>query len=188
MIAPGTRVWAVQKTDDTTVRAYGFGTYVGDRLLDGWDRPVALERAAHAIRRSDASGPIFDPETYYATKVAAGRMTRKQADTALERSRNSMAAERARPFDERVRNLAKAIGANPYIELDNGGYVWGAECWWGPVADDDPQPWVKGRRLILVPAPTRDGEPQKNTQEPCDTCAANGCAECHDDTVGADHG
>lgn len=28
--------------------------------------------------------------------------------------------------------LAEAECKNPRIDLDDGGHVWGCECWWGP--------------------------------------------------------
>jgi hypothetical protein len=151
----GTRVWAVRDATDKVVNAYGFGTYVGDEIMPGWDHPSMLARCESTIRRSDAKPSIIDPHVYYQAKVDARDMTREEADTAIARVEDATAAERARPLAERVAALARACSSNPKIELDSGGYVWGAECWWGEAADDTPSTWAKGRRIVTVPAPER---------------------------------
>lgn len=155
----GTRVWAVRAADDRQVAAYGFGTYIGDRLMDGWDHPAALGRAAAAIRRGDDGPRWFNPEAFYQSKVDAGEMTAEQAAEALAEGARREAAERARPMVDRVTDLAKAMGMNPVIALDAGGWVWGAECWWGEADDDTPTSWAKGRAIVTVPAPNRGDPP-----------------------------
>ena len=149
----GTRVWAVRDATDDVVHAYGFGTYVGDRLMDGWDHPSILARCEKSIRRSDER-PLIDPHAFYGRKVEQGEMPREEADTAIARVEASVAAERALPFAQRVTKLAQACGMNPVIELDAGGWVWGAECWWGEA--DTPVTWAKGRSIVAVPAPERE--------------------------------
>ena len=157
MTAIGARVWAVRDADDEVVNAYGFGTYVGDRLMPGWDHPSTLVRCERSIRRSDAK-PLIDPREFYDRKVKAGAMTREDADAAIARVEEATAADKARPLGERVRKLAEACGMNPRIELDSGGWVWGAECWWGDASEDTPATWAKGRRIEVVPAPDRTVE------------------------------
>lgn len=150
----GTRVWAVRDATDEVVNAYGFGTYIGDHLMDGWDHPSTLRRCQASIMRSDAK-PLIDPHTFYDAKAESGEMTREDADAAIARVEASIAAEKALPFTERVEKLAKACGMNPRIELDSGGWVWGAECWWGEASDDTPIKWAKGRQIVTVAAPDR---------------------------------
>lgn len=152
---PGTRVWAIQRETDDAVYAYGFGRYVGDRLLPGWDHPDTLTLCEQAIRRNDAERPGFDPRPFYDQRVAEGKMTREEADKVLADAQKRIAAIRARPLADRALELARSMGKNPVIALDSGGYVWGAECWWGEATPDTPQNWAKGRTIIAVPAPQR---------------------------------
>lgn len=155
MTEVGARVWAMRETTADTIYAYGLGTYLGDEPLPGWDHPDMLARAERAIRNSDAR-PLIDSAAYFGAKVERGEMTRAEADTAIAEVAARSAAEQARPMADRARDLARACGANPKIRLDAGGYVWGAECWWGEVPDDEvPQGWVKGRRIVIVPPPIR---------------------------------
>lgn len=37
---------------------------------------------------------------------------------------------------------------NPCIKLDNGGVVWGAQCWWGP--EEDYEKFVNSRKVVMV--------------------------------------
>jgi hypothetical protein len=148
-------VWAVRDATDEAVNAYGFGTYIGDDLMPGWDHPAQLARCSDAILRSDAKPSIIDPHVHYGAKVDAGEMTREDADAAIARVEASIAAAKALPFAERVAKLAKACAMNPRIELDAGGWVWGAECWWGDADDATPAAWAKGRRIVTVPAPSK---------------------------------
>lgn len=160
MTEVGARVWAVRETDDTTVYTYGFGTYIGDRLLDGWNHPSTLATCLAAIRRSDANedaGEGFDPRPFYDRLVADGKMSRAEADEAVARGTASAAAERQRPLAERAEDLARAMGMNPVIRLEAGGFVWGAECWWGDADDDTPARYARGRKIVVVPAPLRNG-------------------------------
>jgi hypothetical protein len=149
----GTRVWVVRDATDEQVNAYGFGTYVGDRLMDGWDHPDILVRCSKSIQRSDER-PLIDPHVFYGGQVDAGKLTRDEADAAIARTEASIAAEKALPHSERVLKLAKACGMNPVIELDSGGWVWGAECWWGEADDDAPAKWAKGRQIVTVALPS----------------------------------
>lgn len=152
----GTRVWVVRDYDDTTVHAYGFGTHLGDHLMPGWDHPATLATCANAIRRSDISGPLFDAKAFYDRKVAAGDMSREQADRILAEADRRHAEDQQRPITDRALDLARSMGMNPRIRLDAGGFVWGAECWWGEADDDTPTSWAKGRMIITVPAPLRE--------------------------------
>lgn len=151
----GTRVWVVRDATDEVVNAYGFGTYIGDHLMPGWNHPATLARCEKSIRRSDIR-PLFDPTAFYDRKVADGEMTREKADAIVARGKAAAVADRARPMADRVLDLARSCGMNPRIELDSGGWVWGAECWWGDADEDTPAAWAKGRRIVTVPAPERE--------------------------------
>ncbi len=153
----GTRVWVVRDATDEQVNAYGFGTYVGDRLMDGWDHPDMLAVCERALRRHDSHPePLFNVHSYVKARMAEGEMTQAEANVAIARAEAYDAAEKAKPFDQRVRESAELMGMNPVIELDSGGWVWGAECWWGEADDDTPEQWAKGRRIVEASAPVRE--------------------------------
>ena len=38
---------------------------------------------------------------------------------------------------------------NPRIDLDNGGVVWGCQCWWGP--EDEVSRSFGDRKVVIVP-------------------------------------
>ena len=156
MIEVGTRVWAVRDATDEQVNTYGFGTYVGDRLMDGWDHPSTLAICERALRKHDGQPPLLNIHAYVANRVAAGEMTQEEADATVARAEAYDAAEKAKPFAQRVLESARSLGMNPHIELDAGGWVWGAECWWGEAGDDTPASWAKGRRIVTVPPPERE--------------------------------
>lgn len=152
----GARVWVVRDANSTTVNAYGFGTYIGDELMSGWDHPSTLAMCEETIRRSDSRPPIINSHVYYGQKVEAGELTREQADAEIARVEAGIAADKARPVADRARDLARGCGMNPRIRLDAGGHVWGAECWWGEADDDTPATWAKGRTIVLVAAPAQE--------------------------------
>jgi hypothetical protein len=152
----GARVWAVSHTTDAIVYAYGMGIYLGDRLLPEWNHPATMRRCRDTILKSDANPDRFDYRAFFHKRVEDGKMTRAEADQALADIEAHAAADRARPLEDRVTDLAKALGANPVIKLDAGGYVWGAECWWGEADPGTPERTAKGRRIELVPATTME--------------------------------
>lgn len=151
----GTRVWVVRDADDVRVNAYGFGTYVGDHLMPGWDHPSMLAICEESLGKPD-DHPLFNPRPFYDRQVTDGKMTREEADAVLARGEALDRAERARPFAVRVLDSARLLSMNPRIELDAGGWVWGAECWWGEADDDTPAKYAKGRRIVLCAAPERE--------------------------------
>jgi hypothetical protein len=125
--------------------------------MPGWDNPDMLDVCARALRKHNGQPePLFNVHAYVASQVADGNMTQDEADAAIARSEAYDAAEKAKPFAQRVLESAQSLGMNPVIELDSGGWVWGAECWWGEAADDTPAKWAKGRRIVTVPAPERE--------------------------------
>jgi hypothetical protein len=46
--------------------------------------------------------------------------------------------------------------ANPKIELDGGGVVWGCECWWGP--EELIRKEIGARATEIVPPPDRTAD------------------------------
>lgn len=42
---------------------------------------------------------------------------------------------------------------NPKVQLDDGGVVWGCECWWGP--EDQIKRKISDRAVVIVPIPDR---------------------------------
>lgn len=44
---------------------------------------------------------------------------------------------------------------NPKIQLDDGGVVWGCECWWG--SEDQVRQMIGVRKVVIEPAPDRAG-------------------------------
>lgn len=168
MTAVGTRVWVVRDANDEQVNTYGYGTYVGDHLMPGWDHPSMLALCEKSLRKHDAQ-PLFNPRPFYDQQVTDGKMTREEADAILARGEAYDRAERARPLADRVLDSARQLSMNPRIELDAGGWVWGAECWWGEADDDTPIKYAKGRRILVVAAP--DGRAAKPDQ--CPHCASD---------------
>lgn len=153
MTKPGTRVWAISHADTDTIWAYGFGTYLGDQRRTDEIREADLDLCRKVIVKADADGPIIDAQRYYADQVAAGKLTAAEAAEKCAEQDAAWAAELARPIDERARKLAEGMYMNPKIRLDDGGIVWGYECWWGPADDDTPAGYAKGRAIVIVPAP-----------------------------------
>lgn len=153
MIAAGTRVWCVRDATDTTVYAYGYGTYLGDFPRPGGPDAATLALCEAAIRRSDAGPPIIDMHAYLGRQVADGKMTRVEADTRIVQIETTEAESKARPMEARAREMADRLWLNPKIALDNGGIVWGYECWWEPADEDTAAARAKGREIVTVPAP-----------------------------------
>jgi hypothetical protein len=150
---PGSRVFAVRNTDDTTVYAYGAGVYVGDFPRPGWEVDEAYQAMCEeTIRKRDAD-PL-DLSSYHARLVADGEISQEEASTAVRRAEEHRLADMARPMPDRVDELLQSLSLNPKIVLDDGaGVVWGCECWWAP--EDHPR-WVemrRTRRVVTVPAP-----------------------------------
>lgn len=155
MSAPGDRVVAVRDADDSTVRIFGRGVYAGDFPRPGsgnWSEEM-WEVAVSVIREADERPPI-DLSGWYDERVAAGHMSRADADAEMAAAAERAAAERARPIRERARRLLERMDLNPRIDLDDGSVVWGFECWWGDEAGFDDN-FVKGRAVVTVATPQR---------------------------------
>lgn len=152
MTAPGSRVFAIRDANEEVVYLFGVGVYAGDRRRPTSDAEVAelLEVAKDAIRSSDAN-PI-DVSGYLDRLVAAGEMTRDDADAELAAGKARAAANRARPIGERAAELVERTLANPRIDLDDGSVVWGYQCWWAP--EERLSEVVGDRRVVTVAPPS----------------------------------
>lgn len=145
---PGTRTFAVRNANKNTIWIFGYGTYVGDHPRPGTDvldeGDIAI--AEQAIRDRDAD-PI-DVRPFYDKLVADGDMTQEEADTACAEGQAKYAATQARPLRERAEELVRGMNLNPKIELDNGGVVWGYQCWWMP--EHKAEEYIAGREVVVV--------------------------------------
>ena len=151
---PGSRVFAVRSATKSTVEWFGFGVYAGDFPRPGtvdWDDMPAADQDMYRQAVRDVDEHPLDLAAWYDSQVEAGELSRSEADRIIDTARTRAAAERDRPVDERAAELAVRSAANPRIDLDAGGVVWGFQCWWGPADRFDG--WVAGRELIEVPAP-----------------------------------
>jgi len=93
-----------------------------------------------------------------------------------------------------VAAMREAKVANPLIKLDSGKYVWGCECWWGPI--DKVQPKLVGMKVeiadIDVEREKIRAEEEKERQEEearnpspkveheCGEDCKQGCDECRE--------
>lgn len=148
---PGDRVVAIRDADQDEIRIFGHGTYVGDHPRPGtvWtDDDVAAVEAMIVAKDGE---PSPWPEAIGGL-VEEGVVTQAEADERLERIAAEEAADRARPLRERAERMLRKASLNPRIELDDGGVVWGFQCWWRPSEGWEDE-FVKGRRVVTVPLP-----------------------------------
>lgn len=142
--------------ENGVVSIYGEGVYVGERPVPGAEfGPGPRDyRMLHKIITEDDAIPIDEHLVVrvYDEQIAAGVEipgTREEVIAHIE-------ADRARPLDERIRELYLANQLNPCIYLDNGNVVWGFQCFWGDA--------VEGRKhlahaplVVTVPVPEGNG-------------------------------
>ena len=153
----GARVFAVQSADQLEVRAFGTGTYVGDKpcpiKVEFFGGIEALRAKVQEMIEADDGKPV---ETLFAVEMY-DYFAEQGKPPADGKSREDIIAEalaeRQRPMEVRVAELADRVVANPCIELDDGGVVWGMECWWGP--EENFEAWCAGRPVVTV-APQRE--------------------------------
>lgn len=136
----GTRVIALQRVEAGVVYSFGAGIYEGDfprpgstdyptgedltileTVIKEYDTPEGRKKHldfVEAAWRSTPKGekPLTEDEVYKKVKEAAAKYD--------ERAKLS--------FEDRVKEVWLGMQENPRIKLDNGGYCWGFECWWGP--------------------------------------------------------
>jgi hypothetical protein len=156
---PGERVAAVLSATKEEVRFLGFGVYVGDEHPPGWsldpeDDPGLPElRAMVEAGIRDLDAHPFDHRGICADLVCRGEMTREQGEARIAEIETRRAAELARPMEERVAESLDRMGRNPKIVLDDGGIVWGYQCWW--CREGEFERFRGGRRI--VPASVNGG-------------------------------
>lgn len=154
----GVRVMAIMSVGADTAYLFGLGTYIGDFLRPGWDHPGELARCEAAILRARRRPWNFNVAGHLRRRMAAGELTPAQATAEFRAFQVRRAAREARPLAEKILELARDMGANPLIQLDAGGFVWGCECWWGELLDGDGYPprlqrILNGKLIIEVPSP-----------------------------------
>ena len=159
----GTRVVAVRNTDQENVYVFGHGVYAGDHQIPGTKKfetfeelGLSEEQIAHHLKfqtEMDESMPWPSWEDWSAQNAEYLRTHDNMTDEEIRAYYDEVAAERARPVEERMKialvDVYNGMNLNPRIDLDNGGTVWGFQCWWGPEAKFDD--WVKGRNVVEVP-------------------------------------
>lgn len=155
----GTRVYAIRDSDESTVHAFGLGTYVGDYeypsdgpgLLGGLPEKVDRALAERALRKGDTDLTI---QAMIATAYERGEINTTERDELTATAYKQQELQRARPMEERIDELLAKMRLNPKIILDDDrGVVWGCECWWGPADDSSPESHARGRTIITVEAP-----------------------------------
>jgi hypothetical protein len=164
--AVGSRIAAVRNATDTTVYLYGRGVYAGDFPRPGsgnWDeKTLAMARRVvedsncedkEALRAADDAWMVRK----LAETVEAGKRTQAEADAELVQYRRLRlereARQAAKSVDEQVHELLTGMDLNPRLDLDDGGTVWGCECWWMPEAEFDK--FAGSRTVVLVSEPER---------------------------------
>ena len=166
MTQVGERVVAIKNSDDGNpepgqrrkLYVYGEGVYVGDRLRPGVPldpSPVDYEVIEQMLTEDDAV-PIREHRVV-AFVVAAHAIEGSDSTQAVEDTVARLEADRARPMDERVRELYLGSNQNPCIHLDSGDVVWGFQCWWGPTEGFDRRFPESHFERVTVPVPEGNG-------------------------------
>jgi hypothetical protein len=135
---PGTRVIALACADPETmaIDVYGAGVYAGEFPRPGYEGVPAegseeYEYWAAVIRRND----LARTSVQWSLDEHKRRLDDGECDQAEYEQRCIEVQEvdrliREIPMAERVADVYEAIASNPRIDLDEGGSVWGFECWW----------------------------------------------------------
>jgi len=148
---PGTRVVAIMdaKSDEKTARIFGYGVYQGRKMLppDHYMMGGNEEQFRQAIKEEflgkekEGIEKLFD----------RSKMTPEQQadfDKKFAEEQKLREADEFSYTEADVEAMLKTARSNPYIELDNGKGVWGAECWWGP--EDEFKSRYEGWEIIEV--------------------------------------
>lgn len=154
----GTRVIAIACVDPVamTVEFYGNGFYAGEFSRPGYEGvPVEgsdeYEDWAAVIRRSDEQNLSLQWSLdAHLADLQAGEIDQAEYELRCTYAEQAEARERARSMPDRVASAYEGIVRNPRIDLDEGGSVWGFECWWGPEKEvsDRYEDWTWIRRSI----------------------------------------
>jgi len=137
----GMRVLAIRNADPATGKVYvfGYGVYEGKFLRPGTPAEIPKEDAdmiRQMVVRGDKEESLEENRSFIRKKlsgaVADGTMTQEEADQQYMEYLDREKVHHGRPVEERVQDVWKTMKENPRIKLDEGGYCWGFECWWGP--------------------------------------------------------
>jgi len=136
----GTRVIALRNVEGNIVYSFGAGVYEGDFPRPGTgDYPTGVEKdAIEKCIRDGMTDEGLEKQMRFTESLLRWELpgqeplTEEQIQADLAKAREKYLERTARPFEEQVRDLWKASRDNPRIKLDDGGYVWGFESWWGP--------------------------------------------------------
>lgn len=142
MTEVGDRVVALACVDpvDMTVDLYGAGVYAGEHPRPGYeDVPVEGSEEylywASVVERSDKDDVSIEWSLDVHKRLFDdGKYDQVEYELRCAEARELDDIERARPMSDRVASVFEDIGKNPRIDLDDGGSIWGFECWWGPEA------------------------------------------------------
>lgn len=161
----GIRVFAVRNADQENVYIFGHGTYAGDHQIPGTTKCESFEQlgltdeqfAGHVKFFTDLNEQYPWPswEEWSENNVDYRRKHDCMSDEDIRAFYDEASAEKALPIEEQTKigllDSYNHANLNPRIDLDNGGTVWGYQCWWGPESKFDG--WVKGRNVVEVPVP-----------------------------------
>lgn len=151
----GTRVVAIKDANKDVVNIYGFGTYEGNHVPPAWEEEMRsklpniravgeelyeLSLEEHLARKKElveAVGGEFDEEY----EIQEYHALRKEVEEARGYTDEEML--------EAI--LSSPIYENPKITLDSGEVVWGYECWWKPLENDEEwEAYLDGREERVV--------------------------------------
>lgn len=136
----GIRVIAIRNVENNTVYSFGAGVYEGDFTMPGTEEyPTGADYnvIARVVREGMTPEGLekqmqFTESLLRWTLPGDEPITEEKITEELTKARQSYLDRCARPWEEQVLELWHLSRENPRIKLDNGGYVWGFECWWGP--------------------------------------------------------
>ena len=162
----GERMLALSHTDDKNpepgekrkLYVFGEGVYVGDLPRPGTENgPPEIDREAILVvfAEDDAVPPEESRLTAFSVSVAEANG--EDVEEARAAAIAAIEAERAKPMEERVREIWEHSVANPCIHLDSGDIVWGYQCWWGPADRVDRKFPEDTFERVLVPVPEGNG-------------------------------
>lgn len=134
----GTRVIAVACADPETmiVDIYGAGVYAGEFPRPGYEDVPREGSPEHeywvdVIRSSDERRSSLQWSLgIHKHRLEEGEYDQAEYELRCAEAQEVDQAERMRPMADRVASVFEGIGKNPRIDLDEGGSVWGFECWW----------------------------------------------------------
>lgn len=162
----GTRIAALRNASDTVVYLFGRGVYAGDFPRPGsghWSEDtVAMARRVVEESLNENVDELREADDAFMVRriteaVEQGKQTQVEADANLAEYRRLRlereASRAAMTVDEQVTELLTGMDLNPRLDLDDGGTVWGCECWWMPEEQFDRG--YANHTVVEVPEPSR---------------------------------